>query len=257
MQNVAIFDLDNTLVKGSSMYYLGIELLKRRFVSLIDLIRFTRWQLRFIGRQVEDPKIASSVIAYALKVVEGRSPAEMDELCSKAVRRIIIHNFIPETIAELRRHQLANRPVWLATASPIEVATAVARELGIDVVIGTKSEIVDGKYSGQLDGDVTHGIAKAAAVKQLAVERNIDLRTSFAYSDSLNDLPLLALVGRPTVVNANRSLEMIANKNLWPIIRPMGARSVRSNWSEFMPNEMHPTLRLTERPGRDHFVRIA
>jgi HAD superfamily hydrolase (TIGR01490 family) len=239
------------------MYYLGIELLKYRYVTPIDLMRFTWWQMRFIGRKVEDPQIGSSLIAYALKAVAGKTPQEIDDLCARAVRRYISHQFIPETIAELRRHQMANRQVWLATASPIEIGRAVARELGIDVVIGTQSEIVNGKYSGKLQGETTHGIAKATAVKLKAAELDIDLQSSFAYSDSLNDLPLLALVGRPTVVNANRSLEMIANKNLWPIIRPKGARSVRNDWSEFIPNEMHPILRLKERPGRDHLVRIA
>src|SRR5439155_26338517 len=87
--------------------------------------------------------------------------------------------------------------------------------LGLDGVVGTRAEVVDGRYTGELDGEMCHGPEKARRVAQLAGENDIDLDRSYAYSDSVNDLPLLELVGFPVAMNPDRALRQIARQRGW------------------------------------------
>jgi len=84
--------------------------------------------------------------------------------------------------------------------------------------VATTGEVIQGNYSGNLPGGTMHGINKAHAVRSLALDREYDLPNSFAYSDSINDLPLLVSVGNPFIVNPNKQLENVALKNRWPIL---------------------------------------
>ena len=84
--------------------------------------------------------------------------------------------------------------------------------------VATTGEVIEGKYSGNLPDGPMHGINKASAIQRLAGEHSYDLSKSFAYSDSINDLPLLVSVGNPYIVNPNKSLRLIATKNNWPVL---------------------------------------
>jgi phosphoserine phosphatase len=107
--------------------------------------------------------------------------------------------------------------VWLVTAAPIEIATIIARRLGLTGAMGTVSEHVDGVYTGLLVGDLLHGPAKAEAIKALAAREGLDLAACSAYSDSYNDLPMLSLVGDPIVINPDARLRAHARAQGWRI----------------------------------------
>jgi phosphoserine phosphatase len=103
------------------------------------------------------------------------------------------------------------------TAAPIEIAQIIARRLGLTGAMGTVSEHVDGVYTGQLVGDLLHGPAKAEAIKALAVREGLDLGRCSAYSDSVNDLPMLGLVGDPVAINPDRRLRAHAREHGWRV----------------------------------------
>jgi phosphoserine phosphatase len=103
------------------------------------------------------------------------------------------------------------------TAAPIEIATIIARRLGLTGALGTVSEHVDGVYTGKLVGEMLHGSAKAVAVKELADRFGLDLARCSAYSDSSNDLPLLGLVGDPCAVNPDAKLRAHAREQGWRV----------------------------------------
>jgi phosphoserine phosphatase len=107
--------------------------------------------------------------------------------------------------------------VWLVTAAPIEIATIIARRLGLTGALGTVAEHVDGVYTGALVGEMLHGPAKAEAIKALAARESLDLSRCSAYSDSANDLPMLSLVGDPCAINPDRTLREYARKHGWRI----------------------------------------
>jgi HAD superfamily hydrolase (TIGR01490 family) len=116
-----------------------------------------------------------------------------------------------------RRHLAAGQRVWLVTATPAELASILARRLGLTGALGTVAESVQGVYTGRLVGGLLHGEAKAAAIRALAVREGLDLARCTAYSDSANDLPMLLLVGHPNVVNPDADLLAEARRNGWPV----------------------------------------
>jgi phosphoserine phosphatase len=107
--------------------------------------------------------------------------------------------------------------VWLVTAAPVEIASTIARRLGLTGALGTVAEHEDGVYTGRLVGDLLHGPAKAVAVRGLAEREGLDLSRCSAYSDSYNDLPMLSAVGDPCVINPDPRLRDHARAEGWRV----------------------------------------
>jgi HAD superfamily hydrolase (TIGR01490 family) len=116
-----------------------------------------------------------------------------------------------------RRHLALGDEVWIVTASPQELSQILAARLGLTGGLGTRAEVSDGRYTGRILGGILHGEAKAAAVRAMASERGIDLSRSSAYSDSINDLPLLNAVGFPNAVTPDRDLARKSRREGWPV----------------------------------------
>jgi HAD superfamily hydrolase (TIGR01490 family) len=116
-----------------------------------------------------------------------------------------------------QRHLEAGQRVWLVTATPVELASVIARRLGFTGALGTVAETVDGTYTGRLVGGLLHGQEKAAAIEALAAREGLDLARCAAYSDSANDIPMLMLVGRPAAVNPDADLRAQARAYHWPV----------------------------------------
>jgi len=114
-------------------------------------------------------------------------------------------------------HLDAGQRVWLVTATPVELASIIARRLGLTGALGTVAEVRNGAYTGHLVGEPLHGAAKAQAVRALAEREGLDLSRCTAYSDSINDLPMLSLVGRAVAVNPDSALRMEARTQGWEI----------------------------------------
>jgi len=220
MKTAAFFDLDNTLVKGSSIYYLARRLISAGHVTRRELVGFSVSQARFIRTKTEDSETISKVTKKALATIAGKSEQELRALCEE-----IVHDFLPKKLFNsvkslVEQHQNQGHHTWLVTASPIEIARATAKSLGMTGALGTVSETKNGYYTGALVGPILHGPVKAEAIKVLALEQNYQMDSCYGYSDSVNDLPLLATVGNPVAVNPNDRLSDTASKNLWPIHLP-------------------------------------
>ena len=124
-----------------------------------------------------------------------------------------------EVLAEAYAHQDAGRPVFIVTAASQELAEVLAHVLVLDGGVGMRSEVRDGVYTGRSAGPFTYREGKADAIRQLAVERGLDLSESYAYSDSESDLPMLRAVGHPVAVNPDSTLERVAREQGWRIMR--------------------------------------
>jgi phosphoserine phosphatase len=107
----------------------------------------------------------------------------------------------------------------VVTAASNELAETLAHVLVLDGGIGNRSEVRDGVYTGRPEGHFTYREGKAAAIRELAEQENIDLSVSYAYSDSESDLPMLRAVGNPVAVNPDRVLEEVARAEGWRIMR--------------------------------------
>lgn len=219
MKKAAIFDLDNTLLHGSSLFALGRRLLRRNMISWPKMLQFAWYELRFVVTRTESSSASKDVLGTALSLCEGRSVEELRNVCEELVREVLLYRLNPRILAELRWHQAQGHDTWIATASAYEIAAPLAKALGVNGVSATQLQSLDGFLTGELVDGVNHGFAKAENVAAIALRRGWDLSQSYAYTDSLNDLPLLCLVGRPAVINANRAFELVAQKNGWNVMR--------------------------------------
>lgn len=217
MSSAAFFDVDNTVMQGASIFHLARGLHRRNFFTTRDILSAVWMQAYFRVVGVEDPRHIAETRNSALSFIAGHTVAELEELGEEIFDEAMAHRIWPGTRALAQMHLDQGQRVWLVTAAPIEIATIIARRLGLTGALGTVSEHVDGVYTGRLVGDMLHGPAKAEAVKALAAREGLDLDACSAYSDSVNDLPMLSLVGDPCAINPDAKLRAHARANGWRI----------------------------------------
>jgi HAD superfamily hydrolase (TIGR01490 family) len=131
----------------------------------------------------------------------------------------VLPNLYPEVLALAHAHQDAGRRIYICTAASQEMADLMALVLGFDGSIGSRSEILDGVYTGAPGGPFAYGAGKAALIAELAATEGILLAESYAYSDSASDLPMLRAVGFPVAVNPDAELARISAAEGWPVLR--------------------------------------
>jgi phosphoserine phosphatase len=122
-----------------------------------------------------------------------------------------------EALELFEEHLDAGRKIFLVSSSPAEIVSHLAEYLGIDECIASRSRIdADGRYTGELDF-YAYGPHKATAIREAAERDGIDLARSYAYSDSVTDVPMLEMVGHPVAVNPDRELARLARQREWEI----------------------------------------
>ena len=217
---VAFFNLDNTLIQGTSLAHFIQGLAESGQLSWRNISSFKLKSSRLRGKKAKSEFVLEQQIHKAFKFLQGSRQSHFLEECEAIANRLLNFKINPQVLNQIHDHQRNGHDTWLLTDAPIEIATTLAQKIGMTGALGTKSEILEGTYSGRLDGELLKGPHKAQAAKNLATMRSYDLTQSFAYSDSLNDLPLLASVGTPYVVNPNSELARIARKNAWQELNP-------------------------------------
>lgn len=213
----AFFDVDNTLIRGASIYHFARGLAARKLFTLRDLMIFTLGQLSFRVRGTENHQHISTAREAALAFVAGRRVEELVSLCEEIYDEKMADRIWHGTRSLALRHLDAGQQVWLVTATPAELARIISHRLGLTGALGTVAESEDGVYTGRLVGNLLHGPAKASAVRALAKREGLDLARCAAYSDSHNDLPMLTTVGHPHAVNPDAALRAHAKQHNWPI----------------------------------------
>ncbi len=213
----AFFDIDNTIVQGASIFYLAMGLAKRKFFTRRDVIGFVRKQVSFRMSGAEDLGQMADATEMALGFVAGHAVSEVVTIGREIFDATIVAKVYPGTLALARSHLDAGQRVWLVSAAPVELATIIAKRLGLTGALGTVSEIENGIYTGRLVGRPLHGPAKAEAIKALAEREGLDLSRCAAYSDSSNDIPMLSLVGDPCAINPDAKLRRHARDMGWRV----------------------------------------
>lgn len=212
----AFFDVDNTMVIGASIFHFAKGLAARKYFSTADLRRFVWQQVKFRAGGEGSENIAKARES-ALAFVAGKSVAEIVAMSEDIYDEVIAARIYSGTRALAQQHLDAGERVWLVTATPEELARIIARRLQLTGALGTRAEELDGAFTGRLLGELLHGEAKAAAVRELAEREGLDLAQCAAYSDSINDIPMLSLVGRPVAVNPDSALRDEARRRGWEI----------------------------------------
>ncbi|NIA24449.1 MAG: HAD-IB family hydrolase [Gammaproteobacteria bacterium] len=212
----AFFDLDRTLISGSSVFAFGMAAWRHGMVTTNQLLGDAVNAVLFRLGGYSDEK-ADAVRDRILEAIKGKPVTDVEELGDEVIAQLL-DGVRRESQALIDLHHEAGRDTYIVSASPIEIVREFAEAVGMTGGIGTVSEIADGVYTGRLSEPFCYGKGKATAISKLASERGYDLRLCYAYSDSVSDLPMLELVGHPVAVNPDRALESIAYHRGWPII---------------------------------------
>ncbi|HEX6947244.1 MAG TPA: HAD family phosphatase [Acidimicrobiia bacterium] len=214
----AFFDLDRTLISGVSVLPLGVAAWRQGFVTNREIAGWA-WEailFKLFGDK-GDAATADNTRKDLLTRIAGASVESLKSLEAE-VTPSLIARVRPESRDLIEMHHSHDRDTWIVSASPQPLVEPLAASLGMTGAIGTKGEIVDGHYTGNLDGPFVYGPGKAEAVEKLAHDRGYDLALCYAYSDSVSDLPMLELVGHPVAVNPDAELAAIARQRGWPIV---------------------------------------
>ncbi|MEX0848113.1 MAG: HAD family hydrolase [Ilumatobacteraceae bacterium] len=214
--SAAFFDLDRTLISGSSTFVFGIAawrggLVKRRQFAKDAVGALT---FRFAGAS---DQTSHGVRDRILGAVAGVRHDDLVGLNTDIVPKLM-DRVRPEAKQLVDMHRHAGRATYIVSASPVELVNPLAGALGMTAGIGTVSEIIGGVYTGKLAGPFCYAEGKVEAITELARWEGLDLAQCYAYSDSASDLPMLEAVGHPVAVNPDAKLERIAQRRGWPIV---------------------------------------
>ena len=217
MPRIAFFDVDNTLTRGSTLYFLGRGMYNRGFFTKKDIGAWVLANIRFRMTGTEKQEVIARFQKSATDFIAGHKVDEIRIIGEEIYNEFVSPSLWDGTMAIARKHLAAGDEVWLVTASPQDFAELIASKLGFTGALGTRAETKDGKYTGNLIGNLLHNKEKARAVIELVNSRNIDINDCFAYSDSHNDLPLLETVGHPNAINPDAKLRIISFSSGWPV----------------------------------------
>ncbi|HLB20566.1 MAG TPA: HAD-IB family hydrolase [Solirubrobacteraceae bacterium] len=213
----AFFDLDKTLMAGSSGIFFARAAYETGMITRGRLARDAYENLRFRLRGSTDDR-ADDVRKRVGEMIAGVAVRDLQRL-SPRVLAGVLPRLYPQMLQRAYAHQDAGVPVYILTAASQEMADLLAHVLAFDGGLGSRSEIVDGRYTGRPAGPFNYREGKVASMQELAGREAIDLDASFAYSDSESDLPMLRAVGKPVVVNPDAELRRIAAQEGWEVLR--------------------------------------
>jgi HAD superfamily hydrolase (TIGR01490 family) len=211
----AFFDLDKTIISKSSSLALSRPMYRAGLVTRGQLLRGAYAQLVYALVGADEKKM-DRLKEGMLQLTKGWDRDEVEQLVDEVLIDVIDPFVYQEALDLMELHRAEGRAIYIVSSSPEEVVRPLARHFGVAGVLATRARIVDGRYTGELEF-YCYGDAKAEAIRELAAERGIDLSSSYAYSDSVTDLPMLQEVGHPVAVNADRDLRKEAEASEWEI----------------------------------------
>jgi HAD superfamily hydrolase (TIGR01490 family) len=212
----AFFDLDKTVIAKAALMAFGRPLHNAGYISRWLVLRSLYGQLVFRYFGADEARM-KKMRETSLRLAKGWDQAKVMALVRETLTEVIEPIVYEEALDLIDNHRAAGHRVFIVSASPFEIVTPLAQYLGVEHTISTRAEIDDeGRYTGGVEF-YAYGPYKAEAVRALAESDGIDLAESFAYSDSITDLPMLDAVGHPVVVNPDRDLRRIALERGWEI----------------------------------------
>jgi HAD superfamily hydrolase (TIGR01490 family) len=222
----AFFDLDKTIIASSSALAFSRPLLKEGLINRRAALRSAYAQLVFSLAGADENK-TERLRAEVSALCAGWDVAQVSSIVRETLHDVVDPLVYVEAAELIARHREDGHDVIVLSATGEEVVAPVAEMLGATRSVATRMQIVDGRYSGEVDF-YCYGANKAVAAKQLAATHGYDLAECFAYTDSSTDIPLLEVVGHPHAVNPDKLLRREALDRGWPILafeRPMSLRS--------------------------------
>jgi HAD superfamily hydrolase (TIGR01490 family) len=217
-KSAAFFDLDKTLMAGSSGMVFARVANRHGFVSRGQLARWGWDHLRYRLRGMTDQQ-TSAVVDVARRVFAEIPERHIDRMAPELLAGILPRIY-PQMLDEVHRHQDEGRATFIVSAAGNDLVKTLAAVLGMEGGIGTRWAVgPDGRFTGEMEGPFVYGSGKVEAMRRFAEKHEIDMDASYAYSDSVSDLPMLRSVGHAVVVNPDADLLEIARQEGWQVMR--------------------------------------
>ncbi|MCU7858867.1 MAG: HAD-IB family hydrolase [Candidatus Thiodiazotropha sp. (ex Lucinoma kastoroae)] len=216
---LAIFDLDNTLLAGDSDYLWGVFLVEK---GIVDGDEYRRENDRFYAEYMAGCLDIIEFQRFSLKPLRDNRPEQLLDWRQEFLDSKISPIISQQARQLVENHKIAGDQLLIITATNSFITTPIAQKFGIDNIIATEPEILDGHYTGEVAGEPSFRDGKVNRLYNWLKEQQQDLRGSFFYSDSHNDLPLLESVENPVAVDPDETLTKIATERNWPILQLHG-----------------------------------
>jgi HAD superfamily hydrolase (TIGR01490 family) len=214
----AFFDLDRTLMAGSSAMHFGRAAFRSGMVSRRQIVAWGMDHVRFRVRGSTDES-THALLAVVKDLLEGVPEKEVARMAPDLLAGILPRIY-PQMMEEVHMHQDAGRPAFIVSAASNPLVELLARVLGFEGGIGTRYGVAaDGTLTGEIEGPFIYGEGKVEAMRGFGEDHGIDLEESWGYSDSASDLPMLRAVGKPVAVNPDLELREVAEREGWRIMR--------------------------------------
>lgn len=212
---LAIFDLDNTLLGGDSDHAWGEFMCQ---VGMVDVDSYRQGNDEFHRQYERGEMNIYAYLEFALAPLAAYSQDELKQWHQKFMAEVIKPIILPKGLDIIKKHRDAGHHLMMITATNQFVTSPIAEHLGMDTLIATNAEMIDGRYTGKPEGIPSYQDGKVTRLNDWLKEHNESLAGSYFYSDSQNDLPLLNQVENPIAVNPDPVLTEYAEQNGWPIL---------------------------------------
>jgi HAD superfamily hydrolase (TIGR01490 family) len=217
----AFFDVDRTLVACNTGRLFLRDLRRRGEISFFRALRAMGWMLKYHLSLIDLQAVATRLAAQ----LRGLSEQEFAERCQRWVEDDVLPLLLPSALRKIERHRDQGHLLAILSSSPTYVTRPIAKTLGLDEVLSTQFEVAAGQFTGRLVGPACFGQGKVHWAEELTSRRPIDLDSSWFYTDSFSDMPMLERVGNRVVVNPDPRLRRTAKRRGWSI----------ENWHEVNP----------------------
>jgi HAD superfamily hydrolase (TIGR01490 family) len=222
----AFFDLDKTVIAKSSTLAFGRPFYRGGLVNRRAVLKSSYAQFVYLLQGADEAQM-DRMRDYLKALCAGWPVEQVNAIVAETLHDLIDPLVYDEAVALFEQHHAEGRDVVIVSSSGEEVVGPIGEMLGVDRVVATRMVVVDGAYTGDIEF-YAYGEGKAVAMRDLAAQVGYDLTASYAYSDSMTDLPMLDVVGHPTAVNPDKALRRVAVERGWPIQefrRPVRMRS--------------------------------
>lgn len=227
MKQAAFFDLDKTLISKVSSVAFVNHFRRHKILTRRQLLQLAWLNMRFMWRS--GPEESMKLARLGLELCKGFEQKQVREMVETNVAHVVNPILFSRTCQLMREHAERNHVIVIVSSSPDDVVFPIGQHLAVDFVIASRPEIEAGRYTGTLEF-FSYGENKVRAMQELATSQGISLADSYAYTDSITDLPLLTAVGSPTVVNPDPQLKEIANSKGWKV-EACKEKGVEPSWN--------------------------
>ncbi len=212
----AFFDLDKTVIAKSSTLAFSRSFYEGGLISRRSVLRSGYAQFVYLVGGADHDQM-ERMRRYLSDLAAGWHVQTVRDIVAETLHSIVDPLVYDEALSLVEEHHAAGHDVVIVSTSGSEVVTPIGDMLGADKIIATVMVQHEGRYTGDIDF-YAYADNKAAAMRELADREGYDLEASYAYSDSITDLPMLEAVGHPNAVNPDKALRKTAVRNGWPVL---------------------------------------